>query len=70
MNTKYSKTLIEQARFLAFSGEIPNKSIGKFLGLSKNELEYILYKLKHEERLSIVETFDNLISYGCVNDEA
>tara|TARA_R110000782_G_scaffold184300_1_gene274527 strand:- start:374 stop:586 length:213 start_codon:yes stop_codon:yes gene_type:complete len=70
MNTKYSKSLIEQARFLAFSGEIPNKSIGKFLGLSKNELEYIIYKLKHEKRLSIVEHFDSIFTFGCHHDKS
>lgn len=70
MNTKYSKTLIEQAHFLAFSGETTNKSIGKFLGLNKNELEYILYKLKPDCSNSIVQTYDSLVSYGQTNDEA
>jgi len=46
MKKKYPDSLIKEAHFLAFSGEIPNEDIAKYLRLTKNELKYVLYTLK------------------------
>ena len=46
MEKKYPDSLVKEAHFLAFSGEIPNKDIAKYLCLTNSELKYVLYTLK------------------------
>ncbi len=55
MEKKYPDSLVKEAHFLAFSGEIPNKDIAKYLRLTKNELNYVLYTLKPKEKLKAKE---------------
>lgn len=50
MEKKYPDSLVKEAHFLAFSGEIPNEDIAKYLRLTKNELKYVLYTLKPKEK--------------------
>jgi len=50
MEKKYPDSLVKEAHFLAFSGEIPNKDIAKYLRLTKNELNYVLYTLEPKEK--------------------
>jgi len=46
MKTKYRDSLVTEAHGLAFHCDIPYKNIAQYLCLTKNELHYVLYRLK------------------------